>query len=337
MLKHANISMTWFLSAAVLFCAMRGTALSQQAVATNAPKIACDMPIFNFGEQDDTLPVTHEYTIRNDGRADLVIHNVKTSCGCTVATPSSSLLAPGERTTVKVTLNLHGRRGAQSKAISVECNDPAQPNYVLYLNGTAVSELYLDPTYVTFSSLSVSSNVSREIRFFARKPETHVTNVMCDSPYFRTELIPQLPGAPPTIKVSTVPPLPSGQTRSTLHVYTDHPLRQEVQATLLAIVPPEVRVLPDEINVRGQRGGPAPHTALLLIPGTVRDYKVLSVEAPFPATHTQFRLTAPGTYRIEITDLPVGPEIDGKKILIRTSLNLMREISVPLHFIPEAP
>lgn len=324
------------LLAAAALSAANLAAIAQQPPPTYAPRIACDMPIYDFGEQDDAFPVIHEFTIRNDGNAELMIRNVKTSCGCTAATPAASQLPPGGQTSIRVSLNLQGKRGAQSKSISVESNDPSNPMYILYLNGTAVSEVYLEPSYVTFSNMSASNSISREVRAFSRSPMTHITNLVCDSPFFRAELLEPKSATQAVIRVSVVPPLPGGQTRSTLHVYTDHPQRREVQATIVAMVLPEVRVLPDQINIRGQPGT-MQNAALLLIPGTVRDYKVLSVQAPFPQTQCQFRMTTPGTYRVDISNLPVGPQVDGKKILIRTSLDTLREIAVPLHFVEEAP
>ena len=339
------------LAAVAMLCVLRGTALSQAptvpavinapavagaAAVTNAPKIASDMASFDFGEHDEASPVIHEFNIRNAGNADLIIKNVKTSCGCTAASPSTNRIEPGGQATIRTSLNLQGRRGAQSKVINIESNDPTTPQFSLFLTGTAVAELSLEPPFLSFGNVGINSNTSREVRLIARKPDIHITNVVCDSPAFHVEVAAPQPGQPPTVIVSTVPPLPSGQTRGTLHVYTDHPERKEVLATAMVMVLPEVRVLPDEISVRGQTGGTT-HAALLIMPGTVREYQVLSVESPIPTMKTQLRMTAAGTYCLEITNIPVGPEIEGKKLLIHTSLKTMHEIAVPFHFVQEPP
>ncbi len=321
---------------AMLLCALRETALCQQAPPPAPPKIACDGALFDFGVQDESEPVKKVFVIRNDGAADLLIRGVRTSCGCAAASPSTNRIAAGEQATVSVTLSLRGRRGAQTKSVTVESNDPVQPAFMLTLTGTATSELSLEPPFVTFGNLEATASATREVRLASRSPDTRITNAVCDSPYFRAEIAKPQAGLPPTILLSTVPPLPGGQTRGTLRVYTDHPSKKELEATVMAIVLPEVRVLPDEIVVRGQPGTGSRHVALRVLPCSVREFQVLSVEMPLPSMQSTLKKTETGDYLIDIPSVPCGPEINGKNIRIRTTLHAMREIVVPLRFIQEA-
>jgi len=56
----------------------------------------------------------------------LVIADVSTSCGCTVASYPRTAIQPGEAGSVSISFNSKGRRGYQTKTIVVVAN--TQPN-----------------------------------------------------------------------------------------------------------------------------------------------------------------------------------------------------------------
>lgn len=95
-------------------------------------------PVINFHEtQHDFGKVTEgkvvEYTFEfeNSGTAELKIKDIKTSCGCTAALVSSELLEPGEKGTLKVELDTSNRKGRMSRTVTINSNDPNDPNKVL--------------------------------------------------------------------------------------------------------------------------------------------------------------------------------------------------------------
>lgn len=302
--------------------------------AANTPRIFSPAPIFDFGEHDEAIPLEHTFLLRNTGTAALVIHAVRTSCGCTTAQPSTNVIPPGGEATLKADLSLSGRRGLQSKTITVESNDPAQPAFVLMMNGTAVAELALEPPFITFGNVTADAKAERTVQLLSRRPDVQITNVVCESPCFQAEILPPAPGQPPTIRVTTVPPLATGQVRGLVRVQTTHPQRKEISASAMAIILPEVRVLPDEVIVHGEPGAVSPRIALLVIPGSVREYQITSIEPPSTNTVAQFKNTAPGTYRIDLLNVPTGPEANGTKLVIHTSLDKMKDIVIPFRHVP---
>ncbi len=93
----------------------------------NAP-VANFAPLsFDFGEMQQGEKKTHTFTLTNNGKSELIIRRIKTSCGCTAAAPSAKVIAPGKSAPVKVTFNSRGKRGRQSKTITVITNDPKKP------------------------------------------------------------------------------------------------------------------------------------------------------------------------------------------------------------------
>ena len=74
-------------------------------------------------------PVSQTFPIQNIGEKSLLITNVVTSCGCTVAALSSSVIPPGQRADLKVTFdpNFHATQGPVTRLVWLETNDPDQP------------------------------------------------------------------------------------------------------------------------------------------------------------------------------------------------------------------
>jgi len=115
----------------VIGCIPAGTALSE-----GTPKLMVEPEKFNFGEVNEGDAPMATFIIKNEGDADLLIHDVKRSCGCTVTKLEKKVLAPGESTTLEATYNSKGRGGGRiSKAVTIMTNDPAAKSKVVYLTG----------------------------------------------------------------------------------------------------------------------------------------------------------------------------------------------------------
>jgi len=110
-----------------------GLILVQAVVIGQAvgPQIDCPENLFDFGDITEGEVVTHEFEIFNSGDEDLVISQVKASCGCTAAQPDKDVLKSGESTKVNVTFNSARRFGTQKKYVYVFSNDKINPQYRL--------------------------------------------------------------------------------------------------------------------------------------------------------------------------------------------------------------
>jgi len=79
---------------------------------------------WDFGQIKQGKILTHVFKFRNEGDAPLLIHNVRTSCGCAAALISSREISPGKKGEIKVTFNTKGYEGRQTKFVYVDSNDP---------------------------------------------------------------------------------------------------------------------------------------------------------------------------------------------------------------------
>jgi len=104
----------------------------------NPSKIEFDNPIFNFKEIAVGSSVEHVFKFKNTSDNPLVIHFVKTQCGCTIPEnwPKHPVL-PGEEGEIEVEYNPKKEQNNVSKYIAVIANTrPATTK--LYLKGNVI-------------------------------------------------------------------------------------------------------------------------------------------------------------------------------------------------------
>lgn len=86
-------------------------------------EITFDNAEFNFGEVTDGDMVKHTFKFTNTGDKNLILIDVKSTCGCTVPEDwPKQPIAPGEGGEIKVIFNSHNKVGAVNKGIRVEAN-----------------------------------------------------------------------------------------------------------------------------------------------------------------------------------------------------------------------
>jgi len=118
------------------------------------PSIEFDEPHWNFGRLEEGEMATHTYRFRNKGNKPLVISEVETTCGCTAALLSDSLIDPGGASEIKVTFNSRGRAGDQLKHVNVYTNDPQHKTVGLSIEGYISVYLRVSPRTLNFGEVS---------------------------------------------------------------------------------------------------------------------------------------------------------------------------------------
>jgi len=104
----------------------------------NAPLIAFDSAVCNFGTLAIGEKWTHTYRFTNTGKSPLIITQVNPSCGCTTAKDwPQQPIAPGEQGQITVEFNSNGNSGKVDKSVSVLTN--CIPGvWVLRIQGTVI-------------------------------------------------------------------------------------------------------------------------------------------------------------------------------------------------------
>lgn len=85
------------------------------------PEITFESLVHDYGNILQGDNGTCEFVFKNTGKADLLLTNCRSSCGCTVPEWPKDPIAPGKKASIKVKYNTQ-RIGVINKSITVESN-----------------------------------------------------------------------------------------------------------------------------------------------------------------------------------------------------------------------
>ncbi len=103
------------------------------------PDIVLPQTNFNFGVIGAKDVVEQTFIVRNDGDAPLTISRAYTTCGCTIAEISASVIPPGKVATVKIVYDAgyHDAAGQTvRRGVILENNDPMQPQAEIWVQAS---------------------------------------------------------------------------------------------------------------------------------------------------------------------------------------------------------
>ena len=131
--------------------------------AEQAPVVAVEEPVFDFGDIFQGDAVTHEFRFRNDGDAPLVIDRVKSSCGCTAVLAADKTVPPGQSSALTARFDSGRFRGNVQKLIYLYSNDPARPMVQLKVKANVIPILDIEPATASFGIINSDETPSMEL------------------------------------------------------------------------------------------------------------------------------------------------------------------------------
>ncbi len=129
----------------------------------NQPDIFFEEPIYNFGKVYKNEEVEHFFIFENRGTKDLIIEDIKASCGCIISETTSPKVLPGMSEGIVVTLKGIPDTGPISKNIKIYSNDPDTPVYTLELSGEIVEDITINARQINFGFIPKGEKVNVEI------------------------------------------------------------------------------------------------------------------------------------------------------------------------------
>ena len=176
-------------------------------------KATFDKMTHEFGVVLWKHPATATFTIKNDGDKPLVISNVTTSCGCTVADWTKEPIAPGATGVVSSTFDAKAL-GHFYKDIGVYCNASDRPIY-LTLSGEvsadpknytlthpyAFDAIRLDKEAIEFDDTNKGDKPTMEILVANTSSEVYTPVLMHLPPYLEAVAVPERIGKKGTGKI----------------------------------------------------------------------------------------------------------------------------------------
>ena len=101
--------------------------------------IKLDKTEYDFGSIVDGEVVDGVFKITNTGKSDLILTQVKPSCGCTTPDWPKEAIAPGESGEIKFSFNSAGRVGKQNKSITIRSN-AEKTTEIVRIKGTVTAK-----------------------------------------------------------------------------------------------------------------------------------------------------------------------------------------------------
>lgn len=108
----------------------------------NAPVFNLAATTVDLGKIKGATANEVEFKFANSGKRDLIIRNIRASCGCTAIQQGvqGQGIKPGESSSIKATFNSGSYKGKVTKAIYVYTNDPKNSEVVLMLDAVVEQE-----------------------------------------------------------------------------------------------------------------------------------------------------------------------------------------------------
>lgn len=124
--------------------AMDAVPIAIPFLPADGPQPRIDIPVdsYDFASIGPAERVAQVFVIRNVGQAPLTISRLYTTCGCTLADLSGSMIQPGKLALLTVTFDAgqHDVRGQTvRRGVIIENNDPARPLAEIWIQATVRS------------------------------------------------------------------------------------------------------------------------------------------------------------------------------------------------------
>ncbi len=305
------------------------------------PKLTAAELIHDAGRVIKGSRIAVQFTLENQGDADLEIKNVQPSCGCTVAS-FERRIAPGKAGKVRAWIDTSALSGAIEKFLIVTSNDPTTPRLQLAVKAEVLSFVTAAPSYVRILQVQSEPSATTAINLWSDgDPPLEIRGVRAPHPWIEakarpataSELRPEGPKQQWRLEVSAAADAPLGPLDDTLVVRTNHPKQPELRIPLSGFVRPVLEAVP-EVADFGKLGQGAPRTRYvvkLFNFGSSR-VEVESVSTNLPFVSASVRPEQDGRrFRIELdlaSDAPKG-KFSGT-LEISTTSPVLHKLEVPI-------
>ena len=142
----------------------------------------------DFGTIDEGQTIKYEFSLKNIGRSDLIVKDIKSSCGCTGAKISKKIVAPSEIAKVVVTYKGRSTPNRETVPIWIISNDPEKSVSQLTLAGTVRMKVFWYPKSLSFFSETPHTTQIKDIQLITENLENlSIRKIQSSCEYIRTK------------------------------------------------------------------------------------------------------------------------------------------------------
>jgi hypothetical protein len=244
------------------------------------PKIVFEAKEYDFGKLMGADKVEHVFKFRNEGKGDLKIDKVNTTCGCTAALLSANVIPPGRNGEVTTTFTVGGRQGQQTKHIYVLSNDPNEPRVTLTLKGFIIPPVSVEPSSVflqpkdtvSMSAVKISQTMEEELKLGEVTSRLNLVNTQIK------EEAPENGKKRYSLEISLKPDIEPGQYFENVTIATNCATKPKIEISVRITVRGDIEAVPSRINLGSLSTGQEISRTITLSNTNGQSFKVERVE-----------------------------------------------------------
>jgi hypothetical protein len=199
-------------------------AIEAGGIKVTGPAIEVSPPRFEFGD----LPQEHiehlTCSVHNAGSDLLLIRQISSDCGCTVAQIPDSSLAPGEKVDLSISFSTRHFSGPVRKTVTLVTNDPGSPKTLIVITAFVRAIVAVTPDELDFGRVPRGTSPAQTVTLRAAAVDTFkVLEVNVPEQTFSTELAREATADSTFyhLKITIRPDAPVGTFASTARVRTN--------------------------------------------------------------------------------------------------------------------
>jgi hypothetical protein len=143
------------------------TADQSGAIKASGPKIVVEGgETYDFGSMEYPGSGKHEFVVRNDGDAPLILNPGKETCRCTISEIADKTVPPGGKTTLTLSWKPKPEDELFSNGVDVETNDPQKRSIRFRAVGRVVRALRWFPETVVMTNVTATEGGKGTLRLY---------------------------------------------------------------------------------------------------------------------------------------------------------------------------
>jgi len=301
---NARLGRTGAALAAALLAFAPAAALAQApkaAAPAAAPKLVLPEEKKDFGTVPKGEVIHATFVLKNEGKADLHVTDVKPSCGCTAPEYDKTIKAGAEG---KIVLNVDTKtfQGPISKSALILTDDPEKPQVSIFVLANVRPYVETHPVgYFRLQALT-GEVASSEIVIFSEEPDFKPTKAEAPNSYMKASLAPvpeaeRVAGKPANqwkVTVSTTPDAPEGLLGGYVKVLTGAAKQPELSLAVSGYIKPTLSITPLSVNFGNfePKADPVKRTVTIINNNTKNEaFQVTKAESSVPGVKTEVVMT----------------------------------------------
>jgi type 1 fimbria pilin len=212
--------------------------------------------------------------IRNVYNQTVHISGVKTTCGCSAATPGRTTIEPGGTGTVEVKMNTHKFRQKKDSNLIIRFDQPRFAELRIPITAYIRTDVVFDPGLVRFNNVDLGEESTSVVNIrYAGRSDWDIVDVRTDNPHLVAQLKPgQRANGRVNYELSVKldNKAKPGRIRDLITLVTNDKSNPYVPLMVEGIVVPDITVTPSLVKFRPVKAG-----------GTVEQRIVVKGKKPF--------------------------------------------------------